>query len=238
MRAVSWRRRRSATRRRPSPGGIGMFNGQLANAAGHQFPAVAGLAVRPGEGHRRQGAVRLQRSVARHRAGGRVARQLLPDRLLQHASRAGRPLSPRPRVVERRPLGRSVVPPGIFRRQDVREVHRRGQGTPARRRADAGEPGHRHHDCDGGELLPAESRPVLRADCRQDSRQRAGARAARRRQAHGDRFHRRSEGRLRLHDPERPRQAGHQVERRHREPARDASDPVSKPASRCCRAST
>ena len=38
--------------------------------------------------------------------------------------------------------------------------------------------------------------------------------------------------------PERPRQAGHQVERRHRDAARDASDSATRPALRCCPAST
>ena len=51
-----------------------------------------------------------------------------------------------------------------------------------------------------------------------------------------DRLHRRGEGRLRLHDAEHPRQAGHQAERRHRRPARQAADSDTKPASRCCRA--
>ena len=114
----------------------------------------------------------------------------------------------------------------LFRRQDVREVLGGRQGTAARRSADAGEPGHRHHHRDGGELLPAQSRRVFRAGRREDSRQRARARAARRRGAHGDRFHRRGEGRLRHHDSERARQARHAPERRHREPAREAADPV------------
>ena len=58
------------------------------NAAIDELPAIAGHAVRAGEGHGRQGAVRLQRSVARHRAGGRSDHQLLHHRLLQHASGA------------------------------------------------------------------------------------------------------------------------------------------------------
>ena len=73
---------------RPSPGGIGMFTGQLAQHALTDVPAVAGHAVRARQGHRRQGDVRLQRSVARHRAGGAVDDQLLHARLLQHAHRA------------------------------------------------------------------------------------------------------------------------------------------------------
>ena len=53
-----------------------------------------------------------------------------------------------------------------------------------------------------------------------------------------DRLHRRGQGRLRHHDPERARQAGHQAERRHRGAARDAADLSTRPASRCCPAST
>ncbi len=37
---------------------------------------------------------------------------------------------------------------------------------------------------------------------------------------------------------EHPRQAGHQAERRHRGAAGDAADPATRPASRCCPAST
>ena len=47
-----------------------------------------------------------------------------------------------------------------------------------------------------------------------------------------------SEGRLRLHDAERPGQAGHQAERRDRGAARDAVPFNTKPDSRCCPAST
>ena len=64
-------------------------------------------------------------------------------------------------------------------------------------------------------------------------------------QPHAHRLHRRSEGRLRQHDPERPRQAGHQAERRHGRAAGEASDSVRNRlhaaagqlrASRCWRA--
>ena len=149
-----------------------------------------------------------------------------------------RQVPPRAGHAERRPGRRAVVPPGVFRRQGVREVHGRRQGTPARGGADAGEPDHRDHDRDGGELLPAESRRVLRAGRRQDSRQRAGARAPRRRAAHGDRLHRRGEGRLRRHDAERPGQAGHQAERRRPRPSSRRGPSSTRPASRCCPAST
>ena len=81
-------------------------------------------------------------------------------------------------------------------------------------------------------------RRVLRAGRGEDSGQRAGARAAARRAAHADRLHRRGEGRLRHHDAERARQAGHQAERRHRRAAGARGRSSTKPASRCCRAST
>ena len=51
-------------RRSARPAGIGMFTGALAANVDQQLPAVAGHAVRAGQGHRRQGDVRLQRSVA------------------------------------------------------------------------------------------------------------------------------------------------------------------------------
>ena len=64
---------------------------------------------------------------------------------------------------------------GYFADKEFAQVHRRRQGASARRSADAREPDHRHHDRDGGELLPVESRRVLRAGRGEDSRQRAGA---------------------------------------------------------------
>ena len=81
-------------------------------------------------------------------------------------------------------------------------------------------------DRDGGELLPAQPRRVLRAGGGEDSWQRARAGTPPRGRAHDDRFHRRGEGRVRDHDPERARQARHQAERRHRRPAREASHSV------------
>ena len=93
-------------------------------------------------------------------------------------------------------------------------------------------------DRDGSELLPAQSRGVLRAGGRQDSRQRTGARAEARRAAHAARLHRRSEGRVRHHDPERARQARYQAHRRHGRAAVEAARSSTRPASRCCRAST
>ena len=53
---------------------------------------------------------------------------------------------------------------GYFADKEFGEVHGRRQGAPARGGADAGKPGHRDHDCDGGELLPAES--ALSTSCR------------------------------------------------------------------------
>ena len=49
---------------RGSPGGVGMYSGGGGDGDGGQFPAVAGHALRAGGGHRRQGAARLQRSLA------------------------------------------------------------------------------------------------------------------------------------------------------------------------------
>ncbi len=100
---------------------------------------------------------------------------------------------------------------GYFADKNVRQVHRRRQGASARGRVDAGEPGHRHPPRDGGELLPVEPRGVFRAGVGQDARQRAGVGATRRRAAHADRLHRRGQGRLRHHHPERPRQARRQA---------------------------
>ena len=56
-----------------SPGGIGMFTGQLARPRSSRLPAVAGHALLARQGHRRQGDVRLQRPVARHRRRRREA---------------------------------------------------------------------------------------------------------------------------------------------------------------------
>ena len=90
-----------------SPGGIGMFSGALAQAAIVALPAVAGHALRARQGHRRQGDVRLQRPVARHRPGGAGADELLHHRLLQHAHRQRRQVPPRPDHAGRRPRGAS-----------------------------------------------------------------------------------------------------------------------------------
>ena len=78
-----------------SPGGIGMFSGAAGGGGDVALPALAGHPLRAGEGHRRQGDVRLQRPVARHRAGGGSADQLLHHRLLQHAYRERRQVPPR-----------------------------------------------------------------------------------------------------------------------------------------------
>ena len=76
---------RAARRRaRASPGGVGMFTGRTRGDADGRLPALAGHALRARQRHRRQGAVRLQRSLARHRAGRRRDHQLLHPRLLQH----------------------------------------------------------------------------------------------------------------------------------------------------------
>ena len=134
--------------------------------------------------------------------------------------------------------GRAGLPAGLLRRQGVRQLHRRRQGAAARGSADAREPDHRDHDRHGGELLPVEPRRVLRAGRREDSRQRAGACAAPRRATHGDRLHRRRQGRVRHHRAEHPRQARYQADRRHRRRSWRRGRSSTTPASRCCRAST
>ena len=78
-----------------SPGGIGMFTGGTGQPDDEQLPALAGHALRAGQGHRRQGDVRLQRPVARHRAGRAGGDELLHHRLLQHAPRDRRQVPPR-----------------------------------------------------------------------------------------------------------------------------------------------
>ncbi len=69
-RAAWWRRRRSAMRRGRRPAASACSTASSPTPRQTQLPAVAGHALRAGEGHRRQGDVRLQRSVAGHRAGG------------------------------------------------------------------------------------------------------------------------------------------------------------------------
>jgi VWFA-related protein len=130
------------------------------DGADEQLPAIAGHAVLARQGHRRQGDVRLQRSVAGHRAGLAGGDELLHHRLLQHAPGDRRQVPPRARLAERTALGvgQSHVPPGVLRRQVVRQLHRRRQGASARGRADARQPGHGDHDRAGSELLPAQHR--------------------------------------------------------------------------------
>ena len=49
--------------------------------------------------------------------------------------------------------GTADVPAGLLRRQDVRELHHRRQGAPARGGVHARGSDHRDHDRDGAELL-------------------------------------------------------------------------------------
>ena len=85
---------------RPSPGGMQMFTGQGAINLAEQLSAHAGHAVRTVQGHRRQRDVRLQRSLAGHRARRRVADELLHHRLLQHPHRTRRPVPARACVTD------------------------------------------------------------------------------------------------------------------------------------------
>ena len=178
---------------RPSPGWRRHVLRPVRRHDQHHLPAIPGFAVRAREGYRRPRDVRLQRPVARHRAGGRFDDQLLPDRLLQHAHGGGWPLPPGQGLSERRRVGRALVSAGVLRRQDVRQVHGRRQGASTRRCADAREPGHGHPDRDGSELFSVESRPVLHPRGREDPRERARARPSRRRPADAHRLHRRSQ---------------------------------------------
>ena len=225
-RAAWWRRRRSATRRGRRPAASACSPGQLAQAAMTNFQRSQDTlyALAKDTGGKAMfdyndlslGIVQAAEALTSYYILGYYSTHTAADGKFRRVRD----------LAERRRRRRPGLPPGLLRRQGVRPVHRRRQGASARGSADAGEPDHRDHDRDGGELLPAESRRVLRAGGGEDSRQRAGARPAARRGAHGDRLHRRGEGRVRHHDPERARQAGHQAERRDGQPARDAPDPV------------
>ena len=68
-----------------------------------------------------------------------------------------------------------------------------------------GDPDYRADHRHGDRLFPVEPRRVFRPDCGEDSGPRTGAGAQGRRGKDADRFHRRSEGRLRKHHPKRPR---------------------------------
>ena len=221
-----------------SPGGQAMFTGATAGAMIANFQrsqdALFSLAKDTG------GTATFDNNdlSRRHQARRAVGDQLLHARLLQHPHRGRRQVPARAGVADRGPRCRDHLPAGLLRRQDVREAVGRGARAPAGRSADAREPDHRHPDRDGGELLPVESRRILRAGGGEDSRQRAGAGAPPRRAADAHRLHRRGEGRLRRHHPERPRQAGHQAERRRRPPSWRRGRSSTRPASRCCRGST
>ena len=196
-RAASSRPRRSATRPVRSPGGIGMFSGRLADATMGNFQrsqdTLYSLAKDTGGkalfdyNDLSMGIVQAAQAVTSYYIVGYYS---------THAALDGK--FHRVRVSLRDGLTRRVVvSTGLLCRQGVREVHDRRQGASARRGVDARQPGDRDHDRDGSELLPVESRRVLRAGRGEDSRQRAGAGKTRRRTAHAHRLHRRGEGRLR-----------------------------------------
>ena len=67
--------------------------------------AVAGHAVRAGQGHGREGASRLQRSLRRHRPGSEGGDQLLHHRVLQLAYGDRRSLPPNQGDTQREPVG-------------------------------------------------------------------------------------------------------------------------------------
>ena len=67
-----------------------------------------------GRRHRRQGAARQQRPLARHRPGAEGYCQLLHPRLLQHQRRPGRPLPPHPVRLASRPQPKLDYRSGYF----------------------------------------------------------------------------------------------------------------------------
>ena len=98
--------------------------------------------------------------------------RLLHRRLLQHAYGDRRQVPARARDADRRTAGAtSRTAQGYYRRQDVCQLHhRRTRNASSRKRFDARGSDHRDHDRYGAELLPAESRGVLRAGGDEDSR--------------------------------------------------------------------
>ena len=100
-------------------------------AAVTELPAVAGHALRAGEGHRRQGAVRLQRSVAGHRAGGGVADAATTciGYYSTHPATDGT-LPPRPRVA-----GNGGLPASSPYRQGYFARQGRSRSSPPRTRS-------------------------------------------------------------------------------------------------------
>ena len=174
--------RRSATRRRPSPGGIGdvlragrpatsLTNFQRSQDTLYSLAKDTGGKAMFDYNDLSLGIVQAAQAVTSYYIVGFYSKHTALDGKFHRVKI----------TLARRPVGRRRVPAGLLRRQGVREVQRGRQGAPARRRADARQSGHRHHDRDGGELLPAQSRRILRAGGREDSRQRAGAGAAPRR---------------------------------------------------------
>ena len=141
---------------RASPGGIGMFTGKLAEAVvtNLQRSQDTLFALAKDTGGQAMfdyndlslGIVQAAQAVSDYYIVGYYSTHTDTDGKFR-----------RVRItLERRTGGRARVSTGLLRRQGVRPLHRCRQGTAARGSVDAGQPGHRHHDRDGGELLPAQ----------------------------------------------------------------------------------
>ena len=181
-----------------SPGGKGMYTG--ASRAGGDDRIFSNRKTLCLPSPRTPAAKRcwITTICGRHRAGAEQrVRATTSLATITTNDSAGRQISAHQNRAEQRPLGETGLSPGLFRRQDIRQVHGRRQRAAAGRRADAGRSDHGADHRDGGRLLPVESRRIFCADRGEDSGQRTGAGAQGRRRTHADRFHRRSEGRLR-----------------------------------------
>ncbi len=108
-------------------------------------------------------------------AGRSGRHRLLHRRLLQHAHRDRWQVPPRAAstLTGSTAGATSTYRQGYYADKTFANFNDRRQGAPARRGVHARGSDHRDHDRDGAELLPAESRRVLRAGGDEDSRQRA-----------------------------------------------------------------
>ena len=168
-----------------------------------QLPAIAGHAVHAGRGHRRQGAARLQRPGAGHRAGAAghfaatTSSATTPaTRRWTASSGASRSRCNTALYARASITARATSPAKQFGKFTTADKERQLEdalmlGDPVTELTIAMEVN--YFQLNRAEYFV----PVVR----EDSRQRAGAGQARRRRAHADRFHRRSQGRLRHHDP-------------------------------------
>ena len=231
--------RRSATRRGRRRAGVPQCSPGRRRASAGQLPAVAGHAVRAREGHGREGDVRLQRPVAGHRAGGPGDHELLHHRLLQHAHGARRQVPPR----EDRARRESRRPSVTYR-----------QGYFADKEFAKFTAADKERQLEDALMLEnpiTEITIAMEVNYFQLNRAEyfipvavkiPGSELAlarrRGRAADAARLHRRGEGRLRHHHPERARQAGYQADATTRRRSSPNGPSSTRPGSRCCRAST